>query len=828
MNRGVMQRQMFARGGAPGLSPIPQGNMGLPNLPEGVRNNMGYMAMGGSVPPMQPPVYMANGGPPMMPPEGIMSAAPPGMTPQMPPSPEMMANEGAQMMDQNALAGMLGEAEQAGFSDPEQAGSLEEMMNSVSGEQKSPEERRNDLASIVGPEDAGQTPESVLALVTPVVQIALVDQGIGPMAQEQMNTPVEGDMGGGIMSMAANGNMGVGNEPPVNFNLGGEVRRRGDEDPVPVFEQGGPVRYMERAGVVLSPNDFSALNKAGELFEADTSGVTSTPYVEKKEPVPNRLKELFEQKKGVYGDILGSSEDQKNMTQAQMLFDIANTALTFAAPMQGEKAGLSPAQRLAMAATQTKLPQTIAARSADLSAQKQKLDLAALQAAETTLTAEDKAASAKEIALAKDTSKAGSFVVATNAAGKVIGRYDQNNSSDKLAIKNLGSDITIKKIGTESAENKKNKLIAMYVNGKYTEQLDLSNADDYKTFTEKKKNSANTFHTIGTVPPPVKPVSPKMMKIAPLMPNGKYDLANAEPIDVNSPPGQLAISNMIIANEKSIKNKESAKFQLFEITTEKAQTTKAYLYEGAAVYSTDNGVTINIIDPKDPKKYTTIPIATTVGNDGARAVELNTENAHDIIKQANMAKNAKQALLEQDQVDIFNTYGDKDTEVLSDVMTHARNGTGPWATFQAAINNIVGGVTAFSPYKDTVNSRNILRSIRILARTNLIDNSRYAVAEVKDVNELFVNPEQFFADPKAQAQKFVVLKQLTISMRNQNLTGLSNGLIPKQNLADVLKQNRGLERILHLLKSVPISASGSISIKAISDARNLIFNKKDL
>ena len=64
-----MQRQMFAAGGAAGLRPIPQGNMGLPNLPEGVRNNMGYMAMGGSVPPMMPPA------------QGIMSAAPPQMMP---------------------------------------------------------------------------------------------------------------------------------------------------------------------------------------------------------------------------------------------------------------------------------------------------------------------------------------------------------------------------------------------------------------------------------------------------------------------------------------------------------------------------------------------------------------------------------------------------------------------------------------------------------------------------------------------------------------------------------------------------------------------------
>jgi hypothetical protein len=114
----------------------------------------------------------------------------------------------------------------------EQAGDFKSMMDQFSGENKSEEERRDDLASIVGPEDAAQTPDSVLALVTPVVQISMLDQGIAPMAQEAMDTPVEGDMAGGIMSMT-----GAGNEPPVNFKLGGEVLRRGDEDPVQFFKK---------------------------------------------------------------------------------------------------------------------------------------------------------------------------------------------------------------------------------------------------------------------------------------------------------------------------------------------------------------------------------------------------------------------------------------------------------------------------------------------------------------------------------------------------------------------------------------------------------------
>jgi len=319
MNRGVMQRQMFAGGGA------------------------AY--------PMQQPVYMANGGPPpMMPPEGIMSAAPPGM----PPSPEMMANQGAQMMDPQALEGVLGEAQAAGYGDPEAAGSFEEMMNSVSGEAKSPEERRTDLASIVGPEDAGQTPDSVLALVTPIVQIALVDQGIGPMAQEQMNTPVEGDMGQGIMTMAANGNMGVGNEPPVNFNLGGEVRRRGDEDPVPAFMKGGPVQYMEPGGVASVMPLTNYQEKVGETAEK------LLPTFQKFMPTQ-------------------SAEDRRNALQSDILFKIADTAMKFGSAMPGEKEGMSGAERLMYAANTSKLFPTIAA----LSSQSRKEAATSDQAAKT-------------------------------------------------------------------------------------------------------------------------------------------------------------------------------------------------------------------------------------------------------------------------------------------------------------------------------------------------------------------------------------------------------------------------------------------------------------
>jgi hypothetical protein len=127
-------------------------------------------------------------------------------------------------------------------------------------------------------------------------------------------------------------------------------------------------------------------------------GVVTDPVAQ-----AGRLGELYQEKVPLYQSILGdqsaSVEEQKKLTQAQMLFDIANTALAFAGPMEGERRGMSPAERLAMAARTTQLPQMISARAGEqlkakqaADAKTQQMKLSALGAAETGLAAEAKAA----------------------------------------------------------------------------------------------------------------------------------------------------------------------------------------------------------------------------------------------------------------------------------------------------------------------------------------------------------------------------------------------------------------------------------------------------
>ena len=126
-----------------------------------------------------------------------------------------------------------------------------------------------------------------------------------------------------------------------------------------------------------------------------------------------RLRQLADQQKGIYAEYgLGdaasraqSLKEQEDLTKAQMLFDVANTALAFATPMKDERPGMSAAERLAMATQQTQLLPTIGARAQkqldtkrEAEKEERALNLAALQSAETKLAAEVATRSARDLA----------------------------------------------------------------------------------------------------------------------------------------------------------------------------------------------------------------------------------------------------------------------------------------------------------------------------------------------------------------------------------------------------------------------------------------------
>ena len=162
---------------------------------------------------LEPVIRRQEGGPAMIMPSdmGAMAQQMPAAAAAMSP-PEQEVVVGAMQASGGPEVQQMIASEAQSYGDPETAENYEEMMNMVRGDQATVEERRSELASLVGEEDAMQTPESVLALVQPIVQLSLVeevmapgdnvDAGVGALAAQEMMTPVQGDMAGGVMTLA--------------------------------------------------------------------------------------------------------------------------------------------------------------------------------------------------------------------------------------------------------------------------------------------------------------------------------------------------------------------------------------------------------------------------------------------------------------------------------------------------------------------------------------------------------------------------------------------------------------------------------------------------
>jgi hypothetical protein len=345
-------------------------NKGFKSLPENVQRKIDpemakkYMG-GGAV--MDRPLFRQAGGPAARSPEEMAAMGqqylmqPPAAAPQGEADAMAMLQQGeaAGMQQGQQIGEMYGEATMASLDAAEDPKSL---IDAIRGNAAPLEARYTELAGLVGEEDAQQTPESVLALVQPTIMMTeegAIDSGIGELMQGLMGEAemTEGSgMDQGVGELMA---MGAGNTPPANFNQGGPVE----------------VRKFAPGGSVIS--------------EAQRMAPDFQKYFEG----------AFDQQARA-----AALQEQREMSQAQMLFDIAGTALNFAGNTQGR----SIAERLANASAQTQLTDKIGTRAAGMLSAKQaqaaedrQMRMAGLQASLGQAQTNKAAADALELATAK-------------------------------------------------------------------------------------------------------------------------------------------------------------------------------------------------------------------------------------------------------------------------------------------------------------------------------------------------------------------------------------------------------------------------------------------
>ena len=320
---------------------VPNRYKGFSQLPENVQQRMDpslakKYQMGGSV--MQRPLFRQLGGPAQMTPQDMMPPPAQMAGPPMPPPP-MAPPPMDPMAEQMMAAESMGESAGANVADAmmmqiDGAQDYESLIDGIRGNELPLDARYQELAGLVGEADAMATPESVLALTQPTIMMTeqgAMDSGIGELMQGIAgDVEMSGPMDDGVGSLMA---AGAGNTPPVNFRNGGPVEVRG-------YQAAGEVK--PGGGTPLS----------GIMAQAQANAPAYQKYFAGAMDSEARAAQL---------------EEQKKMAQAQMLFDVAGTALAFA----GNTEGNTIAERLANAASQTQLTDKIGARSASVLSAKQ-------------------------------------------------------------------------------------------------------------------------------------------------------------------------------------------------------------------------------------------------------------------------------------------------------------------------------------------------------------------------------------------------------------------------------------------------------------------------
>jgi len=325
------------------------------------------------------------------------------------------------------------------------------------------EARYEELAGFVGPDDAAQTPESVLALVQPVMQMAEVDQGIGSISPDAMGgeAPMTPEMAGGIMSNVPEAPpMDAG--PPQPFNQGGAARDI--NNPVQYYAEGGAVLNFEHGGATHAYDDLEEeVNKGLALYQKFGAGSEE-----------DRAKAL---------------ERQRQSARSGMYFDIAEAALRFAGTPVGP--GESMASVAAKAATESKLFPKISARAGTITeleqkqaAEKRSLNLAALTAGETRLAAKKVA---EESANAFDRKVAATIAAEERAEGRLMSKEDRDLMRQIMKeSRDQGYEIS-KEERLEKFEIRKEEREISTIIDKEARQLDITiNAEDRKRITTIK------------------------------------------------------------------------------------------------------------------------------------------------------------------------------------------------------------------------------------------------------------------------------------------------------------------------------------------------------
>jgi hypothetical protein len=351
--------------------------------------------------------------------------------------------------------------------------SPEILMNNLRGDMRSIDARRDELADMVGYAAAAETPESVLAMLQPV----LAQQGIGAMMPPGPMPP------GGISPVGAPNMPNVPNVPNMPSDMMAPMQPMpagGIGDMAPgAMPPGPPPLQMARGGVVQRFSEGNLVQKAnfdsGGGDDADASEGQAALTADSSAPLDidtlmkiynasarrmPTLKDVYTEKQKTYSDVLGGNRG--DLSKLGLLTSLAERGFAYAAnvdPITGKPMSGSQLSRLAGAARglPTEMMKTAAAQKAE----DKGIKLAALTAAEATLTAKQKA----EYEIAKEKAKrAGNYGLGSGWQADRISYLNKNLSDYKEGKlpeeqKNLFENLAGMMLSVERFTNEKGEIV---------------------------------------------------------------------------------------------------------------------------------------------------------------------------------------------------------------------------------------------------------------------------------------------------------------------------------------------------------------------------------
>ena len=280
---------------------------------------------------------MANGGDvaPMM--------APPPMPMAPPPEAQVQMTEDAAAQQGEALGQEYLDEMMTGI---DTADSTEELIDAMRGDDRTLQDRYDELANFVGERDASATPESVLTLVQPTIMMTeqgAMDSGIGELMQGIAGeVEMETEMGA---------------PTPMGQGVGELMVSQSIEEVVPEMKRGGPVQYFQDGMEVVSPSMEQLLPYLNMLQNMEQRTAAADPAA-----ISPRQQSLTDRMKGyedLYADALGYKAEDEKLAQLQIWTDIANRGLALAGgvnPNTGERMTGNVLSQVAQAAQGVEKP----------------------------------------------------------------------------------------------------------------------------------------------------------------------------------------------------------------------------------------------------------------------------------------------------------------------------------------------------------------------------------------------------------------------------------------------------------------------------------------